>query len=159
MPSVPQRGKGEEKLEEQHGKEHGSEVNSILSGTPLTAAHQAPQCMEFSRQEYWSGLPFPSPGDLPNPGIDGRLVLGRLFHLGDAVAPVALQLADLGAQHLLLVHVLKQVVELLARHELVERPQLEPQLLLLLGDKFIKEVNYELYRCKTALCGIWYRYR
>ena len=33
---------------------------------------QAPLSMEFSRQEYWSGLPFPSPGDLPNPGIDLR---------------------------------------------------------------------------------------
>ena len=32
-------------------------------------AHQAPLSMGFSRQEYWSGLPFPSPGDLPNPGI------------------------------------------------------------------------------------------
>ena len=32
-------------------------------------ACQAPQPMEFSRQEYWSGLPLPSPGDLPNPGI------------------------------------------------------------------------------------------
>ena len=39
------------------------------SATPLTAAHQAPLCMEFSRQEYWSGLPFPSPGDLSDPGI------------------------------------------------------------------------------------------
>ena len=33
--------------------------------TPWTVAYQAPQSMEFSRQEYWSGLPFPSPGDLP----------------------------------------------------------------------------------------------
>ena len=33
-------------------------------------AHQVPLIMEFSRQEYWSGLPFPSPGDLPNPGIE-----------------------------------------------------------------------------------------
>ena len=33
---------------------------------PWTVAYQAPQSMEFSRQEYWSGLPFPSPGDLPN---------------------------------------------------------------------------------------------
>ena len=32
-------------------------------------AHQAPPSMEFSRQEYWSGLPFPSPGDLPDLGI------------------------------------------------------------------------------------------
>ena len=35
-----------------------------------TVAHQAPLSMEFSRQEYWSGLPFPSPGDLLNPGIE-----------------------------------------------------------------------------------------
>ena len=38
--------------------------------TPRTVAYQAPPSMEFSRQEYWSGLPFPSPGDLPNPGIE-----------------------------------------------------------------------------------------
>ena len=37
--------------------------------TPWTEAHQAPPSMGFSRQEYWSGLSFPSPGDLPNPGI------------------------------------------------------------------------------------------
>ena len=37
--------------------------------TPWTIALQDPLSMEFSRQEYWSGLPFPSPGDLPNPGI------------------------------------------------------------------------------------------
>ena len=40
-----------------------------LFATPWTAAHQAPLFMRFSRQGYWSGLPFPSPGDLPNPGI------------------------------------------------------------------------------------------
>ena len=39
------------------------------SATPWTVACQAPLSMEFSRQEYWSGLPFPSPGDLPDPGI------------------------------------------------------------------------------------------
>ena len=37
--------------------------------TPRTAAHQAPLSIGFSRQEYWSGLPFPPPGHLPNPGI------------------------------------------------------------------------------------------
>ena len=37
-----------------------------------TLAHQAPPSMGFSRQEYWSGLPFPSPGDLPDPGIEAR---------------------------------------------------------------------------------------
>ena len=40
-----------------------------LFETPWTVAHQAPPSMGFSRQEYWSGLPFPSPRDLPNPGI------------------------------------------------------------------------------------------
>ena len=35
-------------------------------------AHQAPPSMEFSRQQYWSGVPFPSPGDLPDPGIEPR---------------------------------------------------------------------------------------
>ena len=40
--------------------------------TPWTVARQAPLSMEFSRQEYWSGLPFPSPGDLPYPGIEPR---------------------------------------------------------------------------------------
>ena len=41
-----------------------------LSTTPRTGAHQAPLSMKFSRQEYWSGLPFPSAGDLPDPGIE-----------------------------------------------------------------------------------------
>ena len=37
--------------------------------TASTVAHQAPLSVGFSRQEYWNGLPFPSPGDLPDPGI------------------------------------------------------------------------------------------
>ena len=41
-----------------------------LFATPWTIAHQAPLSMGFSRQEHWSGLSFPSPGDLPNPGIE-----------------------------------------------------------------------------------------
>ena len=40
-----------------------------LFANPWTVAYQAPLSMGFSREEYWSGLPFPSPGDLPNPGI------------------------------------------------------------------------------------------
>ena len=40
------------------------------SATPWTVAYQACPSMRFSRQEYWIGLPFPSPGDLPNPGIE-----------------------------------------------------------------------------------------
>ena len=43
-----------------------------LFAIPWTVAHQTPLSMGFSRQEYWSGLPFPSPGGLPNPGIEPR---------------------------------------------------------------------------------------
>ena len=43
-----------------------------LFATLRSIAHQAPLSMGFSRQEYWSGLPFPSPGDLPNPGVKPR---------------------------------------------------------------------------------------
>ena len=45
---------------------------SVMSDSAISwvVAYQAPQSMGFSRQEYWSGLPFPSPGDLPNPGIE-----------------------------------------------------------------------------------------
>ena len=41
-----------------------------LFATLWTVAYQAPPSMGFPRQEYWSGVPFPSPGDLPDPGID-----------------------------------------------------------------------------------------
>ena len=41
-----------------------------LFATPWTVAYQAPLSMEFFRQKYWSGLPFPSAGDLPDPGIE-----------------------------------------------------------------------------------------
>ena len=43
-----------------------------LFATPWTVARQAPLSMGFSRQEYCSGLPYPPPGDLPNPGIESR---------------------------------------------------------------------------------------
>ena len=43
-----------------------------LFATLWTVAHQASLSMRFSRQQYWSGLPVPSPGDLPNPGIEPR---------------------------------------------------------------------------------------
>ena len=44
-----------------------------LFATPWTVAYQAPLSMAFSRQEYWSGLPFPSPGDLPTPRIEPEI--------------------------------------------------------------------------------------
>ena len=53
--------------------EHESEVTQLcLFVTPWTVAHQATLSMEFSRQEYWSGLPCPPPGDLQEPGIEPR---------------------------------------------------------------------------------------
>ena len=56
-----------------------------LFATPWTVAYQAPLSIGFSRQQYWSGLPFPSPADLPNPGIKPglqhcRQTLYRLSH-------------------------------------------------------------------------------
>ena len=47
-------------------------LNRVFFETPWTVACQAPLSMGFSRQEYWRGLPFPSPGDLPDPGIEAR---------------------------------------------------------------------------------------
>ena len=63
-----------------------------LFATPWTAAYQAPPSMRFSRQGYWSGVPFPSPGDLPNPGIEPgsphcRQTLHPLSHQGSAYIP------------------------------------------------------------------------
>ena len=58
-------------------------LKSLQSGpTPWTVTHQASLSMGFSRQEYWSRLPFPSPGDLPDPGIE------------PSMSPAALALAD-----------------------------------------------------------------
>ena len=47
-------------------------TGAIVAVSPWTITHQASLSMEFSRQEYRSGLPYPSPGDLPNPGIEPR---------------------------------------------------------------------------------------
>ena len=63
-----------------------------LFATPWTVAHQALLSMRFSRQEYWSGLPFPPPGDLPDPGIEPgspafRQTLYRLSHQGSPDFP------------------------------------------------------------------------
>ena len=46
--------------------------SSPTLATPWTVAFQVPLSLEFSRHEYWSELPFPSPGDLPNPGVKPR---------------------------------------------------------------------------------------
>ena len=53
----------------------------LFFATQWTVAHQAPPSMEFSRQEYWSGLPFPPAGGFPDPGIESEspAVAGRFF--------------------------------------------------------------------------------
>ena len=64
---------------------HAAAVQSLSSvqffGTPQIAAHQAPLSMEFHRQEYWSGLPFPCPGDLPDPGTETTPPTWHVSHL------------------------------------------------------------------------------
>ena len=58
--------------------------------TPWTVAYQDPLSLAFSRQEYWHGLPFPPPGDLPDPGIKPwSPVLQILYHLSYNVAVVS----------------------------------------------------------------------
>ena len=63
-----------------------------LFATLWTAAHQAPLSMEFSRQEYWSQLPFPFPEDLPDPGTETAslafpTLAGRFFTIGPPGKP------------------------------------------------------------------------
>ena len=54
----------------------------LTLATPWTVDHQAPLSMNFSRQGYWSGLPFPFPGDLPDPGIEPGFDLYQLSYQG-----------------------------------------------------------------------------
>ena len=65
------------------------------SASPQTVAHQALLPVGFPRQEYWSGLPFPSPGDLPGPGIEPRLLNQQadslpLSHWGSPISVLCL---------------------------------------------------------------------
>ena len=69
-----------------------------LFATPWTVAHQAPLPVEFPRQEYWSGLPFPSPGDLYKSGIEpvslaSPALAGRLFTTEPQGKPVLASLS------------------------------------------------------------------
>ena len=59
-------------MEESQSKGYIKSIDLNVFLTPWTLAYQAPLFMEFSRQEYWYGLPFSSPGDLPDPGIEPR---------------------------------------------------------------------------------------
>ena len=69
--------------------------------TPRTVTHQALLSMEFSRQEYWSGLPFPSPGDLPDPEIEPgsptlQATLYQLSHQGRKMTKLLKNLTESG---------------------------------------------------------------
>ena len=83
--------------------ESESDSRSVVSdsATPWTAARQAPLSMGFSRQEHWSGLPFPSLGRLPNPGIELALLHCRqtLSFLSNQKRPCG---PDSGAERLTL---------------------------------------------------------
>ena len=57
-------------LDHKEGCTKGTKLSRSVVAIPGTVAYQAPPSMEFSRQEYWSGLPFPYPGDLPDSGIE-----------------------------------------------------------------------------------------
>ena len=70
------------------GKDVRACMLNLFSHVQLFVAHQAPLSMGFSRQEYWSGLPFPSPGDLPHPGKEpGSPALQILYHLSHQGSP------------------------------------------------------------------------
>ena len=70
----------------------------ILFAVPWTVACQSPLSMAFSRQEYWSGMPFPSPGDLPHPRIKPVLFL-HLLHWQEDPLPLS-HLERLGRQRM-----------------------------------------------------------
>ena len=64
--------------------------------TPWTVAHQAPLSMGFSRQEDWSGLPFPPPEDLPNPGIEPTFPTSPAWQVDSLLSHLGSHLAFLG---------------------------------------------------------------
>ena len=70
--------------------------------TPWTVAHQAPLCTEFPRQEYWSGLSFPAPGDLPDLRIEPRSLASRALAgvwLGGTILKVWLMSGEFDCWH------------------------------------------------------------
>ena len=64
-------------------------------------AHQAPLSMGFPKQEYWSGLPFPAPGDLPNPGVKPRFPALQVDSLATEPPRAYTSLTTLAGNHLL----------------------------------------------------------
>ena len=87
--------------------------------TPWTVASQAPPAMGFSRQECWSGLPFPSAGDLPNPGIEPGSPTLQADALPSESPVLALQMLEVTCKTLLKIHwqYLARYCRYLARYE------------------------------------------
>ena len=72
--------------------------------TLWTVAHQASLSMGFSKQEYWSGLPCPPPGDLPDPGIE------PVFHAASASQGDSLLLSHLGSPYIFYMHIIMNYI-------------------------------------------------
>ena len=72
---------------------HACSVTSVMSDsvTPWTVASKAPLSMEFSRQVYWNGLPFPTPGNLPDPGFKpvSPALISRFFTIAPPGKPLS----------------------------------------------------------------------
>ena len=104
-----------------------------LFATPWTVAHQAPLSIGFSRQEYWTGLPCPPPGDLPNPGIQPKsLVSPALAGEFFTTSPTwqAHILSSKGLTHSLYLH------SILGHHLFIFNPALVPELQPLLHSTY-----------------------
>ena len=98
-PSGLRRGKvNGKRIERYTTSEHGCSAVSA-SVTPWTVAHQAPLSLGFSRQEYWSGLPFPPPGDLPDPGIEAKSPMSPALTGGFFTTEPPGKSEDLDAHH------------------------------------------------------------
>ena len=97
------------------------------SFAPWTVAHQAPLSVGFPRQEYWSELPFPSPGDLPDLGSNSGFLFGRqiLYQLSHCVSIPALQTGRMnffwGNLHFYMVQLQKQLQLICTDRDLVWR--------------------------------------
>ena len=85
----------------------GLDAKSCLTlASPWTVVHQAPLSMGSSRQEYWTGLPFPTPGDLPDPGIESKSPIASGFFTTE---PSFMQY---GLPHFPIIHVIFSLAEL-----------------------------------------------
>ena len=123
--------------------------------TPWTVALQAPQSMEFSRQEHWRGLPFPSPEDLPDPGIEPicpalQVVSLPLSHRGSPAGPV--YSLGLLPHPLQLVHPPSTFCPVFSSHHLIQCPnsQEHNQLWGADGTQICPAQNLQSFNCQCT---------